>query len=564
MISDDTKPAAVSAKGGLGDVIFQPKVLYVVLTMVNLLNYCDRGIIPGSTNEFNEFIDKTTGTDKPDVYLGLLQSAFIVGFSMASIVCGHAVHYYPPFWLCGIGLSIWCVAVVLSGLSFWFDSYIFLILSRALSGCGEASFQCSIPPWIQSTAEEGTQASWLSLFYTAIPVGTALGYVYSSMISGSIGWAWAFILEACMMAPFVVFLFFASPRYPSLTSTANADGKVISNSAGGDKKGAEVRTPLQDTTSYDRDDIDSLNNDQMGNHEEVPSIIEELKAIFSRPVYVLIVLGYGAQTGSLIGLSTFGSSFLMGLGYYDSETDASALFGVLVSVAGIVGTLLGGYLLDRSLKKHNEKRDDSEMGLKDVSHAQQVKDQKIATIKTATMFVAIGCTVGAVCMWSIYLIYDKTLYMMMIGTGCAFLFMTTPGISIGAMTAVKEENRAFAMAMMSVCLHLFGDVPSPVIAGYLKDDLAPNCVGVPAASEECRQDNHGIRVTMLLITIWLIWCTVLFGGARLICGFDYLRNDADDEVEDDTSFEGVGISNNSGTAKVPLLNQRKQGPGTAI
>jgi hypothetical protein len=69
---------------------------------------------------------------------------------------------------------------------------------------------------------------------------------------------------------------------------------------------------------------------------------------------------------------------------------------------------------------------------------------------------------------------------------------------------------------------------------------------------------------MLLITIWLIWCTVLFGGARLICGFDYLRNDADDEVEDDTAFEGVGISNNSGTAKVPLLNQRKQGPGTAI
>lgn len=192
------------------------------------------------------------------------------------------------------------------------------------------------------------------------------------------------------------------------------------------------------------------------------------------------------------------------------------------------------------------------------------KTKKIATIKTATTFVAIGCTVGAVCMWSIYLIYDKTLYMMMIGTGCAFLFMTTPGISIGAMTAVKEENRAFAMAMMSVCLHLFGDVPSPVIAGYLKDDLAPNCVGVPAASEECRQDNHGIRVTMLLITIWLIWCTVLFGGARLICGFDYLRNDADDEVEDDTSFEGVGISNNSGTAKVPLLNQRKQGPGTAI
>ena len=41
------------------DRIFQQKYICVILTIVNLLNYCDRGIVPGSTNEFDSFF---TGT----------------------------------------------------------------------------------------------------------------------------------------------------------------------------------------------------------------------------------------------------------------------------------------------------------------------------------------------------------------------------------------------------------------------------------------------------------------------------------------------------------------------
>lgn len=40
-----------------------------------------------------------------------------------------------------------------------------------------------------------------------------------------------------------------------------------------------------------------------------------------------------------------------------------------------------------------------------------------------------------------------------------------------------SENQAFALAMQIVFMHLFGDVPSPVIVGLIKDTLAPGCVG---------------------------------------------------------------------------------------
>ncbi len=546
VVKDGIRVADVYAPRSFWDMIFQPKVICCILTVVNLLNYCDRGIVPGSTNEFDQFIQKNVNTNTPDVYLGLLQSAFIVGFSLASIVCGHAVHYYPPFYLCGIGLSVWCVAVLFSGLAFQFNSYAFLLIARMISGCGEASFQCSVPPWIQSTMPAGTTGMWLSLFYTSIPVGTAVGYVYSAVVSEKVGVKWAFIFECFMMAPFVLYLFAVSPRYPSLNAPKKQEGGLAGEDA-------------EALMAYDRDDIDSVNNKSRKGSEDGhivasnellaadaskhtrPSIWQELVAIYSRPVYICIVLGYAAQTGSLIGVSTFGSAFLMGIGFYETETQASTLFGVLISIAGIVGTLAGGFLLDKRMAKdqarHQTERNSMELSVDGLAkrkrhEAREIKNKQITT---ACTIMVIANFFGALLMWSVYLIYNKALYMIAIGLGCALMFSTTPAISIAAMNSVKSGNRAFAMAMMSVMLHALGDVPSPVLAGLLKDDLAPDCVGVPAASEQCRQDNHGLRLTMLIIGLWLTWVVIFFGLARYISTKPQLRCDTNDEDEEEDS-----------------------------
>jgi MFS transporter, Spinster family, sphingosine-1-phosphate transporter len=507
------------------DKVFSIKVICFILTVVNLLNYVDRGIVPGSTNEFDAFITRTIDTDTPDVYLGLLQSAFIVGFCIASIVCGHAVHYYPPFFLCGIGLSIWIVAVLFSGIALWAESYTFLLIARMLSGCGEASFQCSVPPWIQSNSEEGTQGMWLSLFYTAIPVGTAIGYVYSALISDSIGAKWAFFIEGCLMVPFVLYLFTVSHRYPTLTTRKKSASDSITEQV--------TDNLLNNDKQYDRDDIDSVNH-KINEHEPRPSIIEELRAIFKRPMYITVALGYAAQTGSLIGVATFGSAFLMGLGFYDTETQSSSIFGIVISIGGIIGTLSGGYFLDKAIARETAKakraRDSVELSLDGLAalNAKEAKESKVIEMREACNLIAISNSLGALCMWSVYFIYDKTLFMTMICIGCSLIFFATPGISIAAMNAVKNENRAFAMAMMSVILHGLGDVPSPVLAGLLKDHLAPSCIGSDSASDECRADGTGLRTTFLIITLWLGWTIVCFWGARFMSTRVALRCDSED------------------------------------
>lgn len=53
------------------------------------------------------------------------------------------------------------------------NSFYILVASRVLSGVGEASFQTVVPPYIDDNAPPLKRGLWLSIFYMAIPVGTA-------------------------------------------------------------------------------------------------------------------------------------------------------------------------------------------------------------------------------------------------------------------------------------------------------------------------------------------------------------------------------------------------------
>ena len=62
-------------------------------------------------------------------------------------------------------------------------------------------------------------------------------------------------------------------------------------------------------------------------------------------------------------------------------------------------------------------------------------------------------------------------------------------------------------------LFYVGDVPSPLVAGALKDHFAPGCVGdddSASTSEACRDDAPGVRLVMLLLASWLIWCVIFY------------------------------------------------------
>ena len=384
-------------------------------------------------------------------------------------------------------MSIWIVAVFLSGLSYYTKSFAFLVFARMLSGVGEASIQCSIPPWITNNAPKESKGSWLALFYTGIPVGTALGYSYSSIVATTLGWQYAFFFEGFIMIPFVLFLFAISPGFPVDSHPLHeleyslVDNKEVNN-VRGDKFESDL-TP-------DR------------NHR-TPSVFDEFRALLKSSVYVLLTLGYAAQTGALIGVSTFGSSFLMGLGFFDDESKASTTFGAVICIAGIIATPLGGYLVDRRtayLQKYIIGSTYVEK-MKSFSDWRTFSDdhntssgsttiEGMASLVAATEVITISSIFGVVILATVYVIYNLSAYMLIVCFGAGFIFLCTPGINIGiynfiilnfsfifinigVMQSVPTSHRAFAIAVTSVMIHAFGDVPSPIIAGYIKDKLAP-------------------------------------------------------------------------------------------
>jgi hypothetical protein len=180
---------------------------YNFFLWLNLLVFFDRGIIPGAISEFNEFIADSTGSSQPDILFGVLQAFFILGLVLGALALSYSVVRYDRFRLATIALAVWVFAVILSGISYYARSYGLLLFARTLAGFGEASILFDIPSWIQSVAPSSHRGTWLGIFYTAIPLGTTLGFGYSSAIAkSSVSWSFSFFMEAGLAFPLIFFL----------------------------------------------------------------------------------------------------------------------------------------------------------------------------------------------------------------------------------------------------------------------------------------------------------------------------------------------------------------------
>jgi len=266
-----------------------------VLTGLNVLNYADRYVGAAMMPLILSSLALS------DAEGGLLQSAFILSYSLVSPLAGWMGDRWARLRLAAAGVLVWSVATVASGLA---PSYAALLLARTVIGVGEASYAVVTPSLLSDLYPPERRARVFAIFYAAIPVGTAVGYALGGTIGEAFGWRSAFFVAGIPGA--VLALTLLCLAEPERGASDSADTRPA--------------TPL--------------------------GLGPSLRALCARRSYLYNTAAQVLYTFAMGGLATWMPT------YYVRERalplgTASTTFGLLLLIAGFAGTVLGGQLTDR-------------------------------------------------------------------------------------------------------------------------------------------------------------------------------------------------------------------------
>src|SRR6185369_6517775 len=93
--------------------------------------------------------------------------------------------------LIALGVFIWSVATALGGVAWSFAS---LLVARAAVGIGEAAYGTIAPGLISDYYPPSHRGRVFAVFFAAIPIGSALGYIVSGQVDVHYGWRAAFLV----------------------------------------------------------------------------------------------------------------------------------------------------------------------------------------------------------------------------------------------------------------------------------------------------------------------------------------------------------------------------------
>jgi len=177
-----------------------PAWILFILTGLNLFNYLDRYVLSAVLTP----LQKDLGIN--DGQAGRLVTAFMIGYFVTSPVFGWLGDRWSRKWLIAAGIFVWSVGTVLTGFA---ATFAWMVGFRVLVGLGEASYATISPSLISDSYGHAKRNNALTIFYTGIPVGAALGTIIGGFIAAKWGWRHAFIwagvpglLLALVMLPF--------------------------------------------------------------------------------------------------------------------------------------------------------------------------------------------------------------------------------------------------------------------------------------------------------------------------------------------------------------------------
>jgi MFS family permease len=265
-----------------------------LLTALNFVNYIDRSILFA----VQELVKAEFHVNDKDI--GFLTSAFFVCYMVAAPLITPLADRFPRKYIMGLGALVWSVATLLTAITHNYDE---LLLRHVIVGIGEATFVVFSPAFISDLFPERERGRALSIFYLAIPVGTAFGYIIGGKLGEAHGWRMPFMI--CALPGVLLGLGVMALREP--------------------QRGA---------------------SDHIADNVERGTIL----GLFRNKAYWTVCLGMAMMTFAVGGLQVWMPTFLTRVRNVPLG-EANTVFGAMTVVAGTGATLLGGWLGDRLLRR---------------------------------------------------------------------------------------------------------------------------------------------------------------------------------------------------------------------
>jgi len=263
-----------------------------VVTLLNFLNYIDRYIIAAVLPRMQGELGLT------NAQAGLLATAFLLAYFVTSPVFGALGDRLSRTRLMAFGVGAWSIATAATGIM---RSFTQLVTARSFVGVGEAAYGTISPALLSDYFPKSRRGRSFAIFYVAIPVGAAVGYLLGGLIEPAFGWRAAFYVVGL---PGVLMALLA------LT----------------------IPDPPRGATD-----------------ESTPAIPESvwatLNGFLRNFAYGGTVLGYAAYTFAVSGLAFWMPEYLERIRGLDLSRANFIVAGVTV-IAGLLGTFVGGYLGD--------------------------------------------------------------------------------------------------------------------------------------------------------------------------------------------------------------------------
>lgn len=362
-----------------------PRTALALLTALNLLNYIDRSVLFAVQDLVKAEFHRS------DFAFGLLTSVFFIFYMCAAPFMGPLSLRFSRKRVIVAGALVWSVATLLTAVTRNFNE---LLIRHTLVGIGEASFVILSPLFVADMFPVEKRGRVMGVFYLAIPVGTALGYLIGGFMGPKYGWRAPFYVGA---APGVLLalLLLLIPEPPL-----------------GQFDPPESKLPERDT----------------------------LRSLIHNPAFLTATLGMAMMTFALGGLQVWEPTFLQRARGY-TVLGANLIFASSTIVNGLVASLLGGWLSDRLLRRN-----------------------KAAHYLVSAVSLGLGIPAMCVALFS-------TGTPMVVGIFVAefLLLLNTGPLNAAVISSVGPHVRAAALAANIFIFHLFGDVPSAALIGYVSD-----------------------------------------------------------------------------------------------